>query len=345
MQVALFLQGGGALGAYQAGVYAALAKASIDVDWVSGISIGAFNAAIIAGNKPEDRVEKLRGFWQRIATDHPTPALTTLLGVDGFFSPAGTGFPHSIYDITPMKKTLKDFVDFDYLNDRSPTRLSIAAADAQDPKLVVYFDSRKGADAVPPDHAIDKDSLLQITEKHRITPEHILASGALSPAFPTVKINGHHYVDAGLTPGANSPVAWAAKTGQLDRNTMAICADLWRAPTEGQIKHSQHYSEQEQEKDRQFASPPLAQSDVGALISLVLKRREDQDYTKDYDFSTKAISANWNAGFADMMGALETHLDTKALVNIIQKQPVEGRSYLSKALQRTSSGAEDGRTL
>jgi NTE family protein len=195
--IALVLQGGGALGAYQAGVYQALAEAGIYPDWVAGISIGAINCAIIAGNSPEARIERLRGFWECITTNpwrssfewtnRPTgdaartwqnqlhAGLAVIAGTAGFFAPryppswlypSGTANATSFYDTRQLKDTLERFVDFDRLN-AGPIRLSIGAVNVRSGNFV-YFDSRT----------------------HTIGPEHIMASGALPPGFPPIEIEG-----------------------------------------------------------------------------------------------------------------------------------------------------------
>ena len=231
--VALVLQGGGALGAYQAGVYAALAEAEIDPDWVAGISIGAINAAIIAGNPPETRVDRLREFWTQVTTGATRPwrgdlglpttdRMRNLLnqisanaalmhGAKGFFAsrPAspwlaapGTIEATSFYDTRDLKRTLERLVDFDRLN-AGTTRFSVGAVNVRTGNLV-YFD----------------------TTTHTIRPEHVMASGALPPGFPAVEIEGEHYWDGGLV--SNTPLQWVAES-QPRRDTLAFQVDLWSA--------------------------------------------------------------------------------------------------------------------
>jgi NTE family protein len=231
--IALLLQGGGALGAYQAGIYQGLAEAAILPDWVAGISIGAINAAIIAGNPPETRVAKLREFWERV-TEHPwtgfteslapflalngdvrsffnqaSAAQTMLGGVPGFFEPRvpspffygpGTVGPTSYYDTKPLKATLERLIDFDRLNQGKP-RFSIGAVNIHTGNFT-YFD----------------------TTTHRIGPEHIMASGALPPGFPPVEIDGTSYWDGGLV--SNTPLQWVLESGP-HLNTLAFQVDLW----------------------------------------------------------------------------------------------------------------------
>lgn len=233
--VALLLQGGGALGAYQGGVYQALAEANLHPDWVAGISIGAINAAIIAGNPPEKRVERLRMFWERI-TANPLgawtdpwladdPALTgdaahglldqfsafqaLVAGTPGFFKPRfpppwlfPPGVPEStsFYDTAALKRTLESLVDFDRINSKA-IRFSIGSVNVRTGNFV-YFD----------------------TETHTIRPEHILASGALPPGFPAIEIDGEHYWDGGLV--SNAPLQWVVDS-EPRQDMLAFQVDLW----------------------------------------------------------------------------------------------------------------------
>jgi predicted acylesterase/phospholipase RssA len=205
-RIALVLQGGGALGAYQAGVYEALHEAGIEPDWVSGVSIGAINAAIIAGNRREQRLERLRVFWERI-TDrtiwHYTPdgdiyrkarnaassLMTATQGQPGFFTPrktnpwlapAGAKDATSYYDTEPLRKTLLELVDFSLINDRR-MRFSVGAVNVRSGNFL-YFDNRD----------------------FTIEPEHVMASGALPPAFPMTQIGTDFYWDGGIV--SNTPL-------------------------------------------------------------------------------------------------------------------------------------------
>ena len=233
--IALVLQGGGALGAYQAGVYEALAEVDIQPDWIAGVSIGAINAAIIAGNAPDKRIEKLREFWRQVTTDGLWPwfgaassefarseTARNLLnqvsahavlasGSSGFFSartlmpwlqPHGTIEATSFYDTRDLKRTLQGLVDFDRLN-AGMTRLSVGAVNVRSGNFV-YFD----------------------TATHTILPEHIMASGALPPGFPAIEIEGEHYWDGGLV--SNTPLQWVADS-EPRRDTLAFQVDLWSA--------------------------------------------------------------------------------------------------------------------
>jgi NTE family protein len=233
--VALLLQGGGAVGAYQAGIYEALSEADLYPDWVAGISIGGINSAIIAGNPREHRVARLREFW-KLVTSSPfalgsdlgsflakgdtartfansiSAAATSFLGVPGFyapriptalFQPAGTLEATSVYDTNPLKSTLGHLIDFDLLNsDRNDIRLSLGSVNVRTGRLV-YFDT-----------TIDV-----------IRAEHVMASGALPPAFPAIEIDGQHYWDGGLV--SNTPLNWLARNHPPD--TLAFQVDLWPA--------------------------------------------------------------------------------------------------------------------
>lgn len=233
--VALLLQGGGALGAYQGGVYQALKESGIDPDWVAGISIGAVNSAIIAGNPPEKALQRLRDFWEHISPhspldmmsgfgnnifdgDHSRGALNQLKaanilwqGVPGFFTPRfpapwlhenGSEGATSYYDTSAFKSTLERFIDFDLVN-TDHKRLSMGAVNVRSGNFV-YFD----------------------TTTHEIIPEHIMASGALPPGFPGVEIEGEFYWDGGLV--SNTPLQWVLQCKDR-KDTLAFQVDLWSA--------------------------------------------------------------------------------------------------------------------
>src|SRR3974390_3167944 len=233
--VALVLQGGGALGAYQAGVYEALSEAGIYPHWMAGMSIGPINAAIIAGNAPNDRVDRLREFWTQVTSDGPWPgagnacldfargdAMRQLLnqmsagfamasGAKGFFKarpvppwfqPAGTTDATSVYDTSELKQTLERLVDFDRIN-AGATRFSVGAVNVRSGNFA-YFDN----------------------DTHTIQPEHIMASGALPPGFPAIEIEGEHYWDGGLV--SNTPLQWVVDS-EPRRDTLAFQVDLWSA--------------------------------------------------------------------------------------------------------------------
>ncbi len=233
--IALLLQGGGALGAYQAGVYQALAEAGLHPDWVAGISIGAINAALIAGTSPEARAEKLRAFWEAITPPSPWGWIGSLAsdmtkgnaarslvnqmsaagalvgGVSDFFAPrlltpwlhpAGSINATSYYDTRHLKTTLERLVDFDRINS-GEMRFSVGAVNVRTGNFA-YFD----------------------TTTHTIGPEHVLASGALPPGFPAIEIEGEHYWDGGLV--SNTPLQWVLQYGPR-QDTLAFQVDLWSA--------------------------------------------------------------------------------------------------------------------
>jgi NTE family protein len=233
--IALVLQGGGSLGAYQGGVYEALSEAGLHPDWIAGISIGAINSAIIAGNAPEHRVQKLREFWEGV-TENPlwglsdavfsiqpkgdaaravknqwSAGLVMLGGSPGFFTPRmpspwmypwGSMEATSYYDTGALKRTLERLVDFDRIN-CDETRLSMGAVNVRSGNFV-YFD----------------------TTTHDIGPEHVMASGALPPGFPPIEIEGEHYWDGGLV--SNTPLQWVVDA-MPHMDTLAFQVDLWNA--------------------------------------------------------------------------------------------------------------------
>ena len=233
--VALVLQGGGALGAYQAGVYEALAEADLHPDWAAGISIGAINAALIAGNPPEARVDKLRAFWEGV-TENPWldlgeevaplllrgdaarqwqnqvgASLAFFRGAPGFFSPrlpapwlhpAGTSEATSLFDTNILKGTLERLIDFNRINSGN-MRFSVGAVNVRSGNFV-YFDNKR----------------------RTIAAEHVMASGALPPGFAPVEIEGEHYWDGGLV--SNTPLQRVVDS-EPRRDTLAFQVDLWSA--------------------------------------------------------------------------------------------------------------------
>lgn len=238
-RVALLLQGGGALGSYQAGVYHAMAEANIHPDWVAGISIGAVNSAIIAGNAPERRVERLREFWETVTApplgpfgaqynpflknldDHTHRLLNQtrafgimVWGAPGFFTPRPPLMPFlptteagevSYYDVSALRSTLERLVDFDRIN-AEEMHFGVGAVNVKTGNFI-YFDN--GA--------------------MKIRPEHVIASGALPPGFPAVEIDGEFYWDGGLV--SNTPLQWMLdQRPRLD--TLALQIDLWSASGE-----------------------------------------------------------------------------------------------------------------
>jgi len=348
--VALVLQGGGALGAYQAGVYEALAEAEIEPDWLAGVSIGAINAAIIAGNPPNQRIGKLREFWRRVTADPLWPWLGDARspfarsetarnflnqlsahfalagGSSGFFSartllpwlhPHGTIEATSFYDTRDLKRTLQNLIDFDRLNDGA-TRLSVGAVNVRSGNFV-YFD----------------------TATHVITPEHIMASGALPPGFPAIEIEGEHYWDGGLV--SNTPFQWVADS-EPRRDTLAFQVDLWSARGEfprnmldvitrekeiryssrtragtDQFKHIQRLRraaasliEKLPADLRNSAEAKLlstaADRKVYNVIQLIYRAKTYEGHSKDYEFSRISMEEHWRAGYHDARRTLR-HAD------------------------------------
>ena len=263
--VALLLQGGGALGAYQGGVYEALAEANIHPDWIAGISIGAINGAIIAGNPPHSRVDRLREFWTQVTSSAPwdwsnnpfvdlarsdhtrnllnqmSANLAASFGAAGFFSarafmpwlqPGGTLEATSFYDTKSLRDTLERLVDFDRIN-AGMTRFSAGAVNVRTGNFV-YFDSTT----------------------HTIRPEHVMASGALPPGFPAVEIEGEQYWDGGLV--SNTPLQWVIESNPRRQDTLAFQVDLWSARGQRPSNMAEVATRQ---KEIQFSSRTRASTD------------------------------------------------------------------------------------
>ncbi len=333
-RIALVLQGGGALGAYQAGVYQALHEAGIEPDWVSGVSIGAINSAIIAGNPRELRLERLRQFWDRI-TDrkvwHYTPdgdifrqmrnatsAMATMLfGQPGFFeprkaspwfSPAGAETATSYYDTSPLRKTLLDLVDFDLINARQQ-RFSVGAVNVSTGNFT-YFDNATTL----------------------IAPEHVMASGALPPAFPTVRIGSDYFWDGGIvsnTPlqhllaqddrlnslifqvdlfsargplprtmqdvmGRQKDIMYSSRT----RNTTDMFKRLqrWKTRTyQALVKVPDELLSDEQRKMRE----DLKTLPEMTILQLIYQQKTYEGDAKDYEFSSTSMREHWQSGYED----------------------------------------------
>jgi NTE family protein len=341
-RIALVLQGGGALGSYQGGAYQALAEADLHPDWVAGISIGAFNSAIIAGNRKEDRVERLRSFWELVSESpiglptlmlradefvhrliNQTRALNILLfGTPNFFSPRwppplpfpSTDPAHmSYYDVTPVRSTLGQHVDFDILNN-GETRLSVGTVNVRTGNFL-YFD----------------------TETHRIGVDHILASGALPPGFPAVEIEGEYYWDGGVL--SNTPLDWVLASPDR-RNTLAFQIDLWSAGgnlprdlVEADLRQKEirfssrtrvsiEHFQQKQRLRRAMSDllknlpPELKQTPECELlaeyaddkdfniITLVYHAQNYEGSSKDYEFSRRTMEEHWERGYNDTVRTL-----------------------------------------
>jgi NTE family protein len=331
-QVVLVMQGGGALGAYQVGVYQALHEAGIEPDWVIGTSIGAINAALIAGNPPEHRLAALHEFWRRVEQRagangfDAVPALgialahmtTMTKGLAAFFSPnpkswLGSHFQVGLedaayYTTAPLRATLADLVDLDYLND-SDTRLTVGAVHVKNGEMR-YFDSR--------DEPIGLD--------------HVMASGALPPAFPAVRIDGEPYWDGGIY--SNTPIE-AVLDDKPRRDSVIFTVHMWNPegpePTSlwevmGRQKDIQfasraksHIARQKQIHHLRHIIRELAKhvpekssnaADVKELASwgcgstmhvarLIAPRLDGEDQLKDIDFTPAGIDARWEAGYAE----------------------------------------------
>jgi len=335
-QIALALQGGGALGSYQAGVYEALAEYDYKPDWVAGISIGAINCAIIAGNAPENRVARLRQFWEQVSSpsenwpDFPfdvwrgairhTAAIAALMfGQPGFFRPndwrcwtPGAALI-SYYDTSYLKATLERLVDFDRINARK-TRFSVGAVNVRTGNFVCF------------------DNALQI-----IRPEHVMASGALPPGFPAIKIDGECYWDGGLV--SNTPLRYIMESVPR-HSTLAFQVDLF--PARGDIPENLD-AVLERDKDIRYSSrsrmgvetfryahnlrrnistllaklpaslkgePEVAFLQRAAcqttmdIVELIYRPELAQGQAKDYEFSRATMERRWEQGLNDARMAL-----------------------------------------
>src|ERR1700733_6578805 len=341
--IALVLQGGGALGAYQAGVYEALDAANIHPDWIAGISIGAINGALIAGNAPEAGVAKLRAFWERVTKPNCNWSKRLLLmksdavrqwlnqmsaysalasGACGFFTarfpgpwlhPAGTIAATSFYDTSCLGQTLEDLVDFDRINAQQ-VRFSVGAVNVRSGNFV-YFD----------------------TTTHTIGPEHIMASAALPPGFPAIEIEGEHYWDGGSV--SNTPLQWIVESNP-HFDTLAFQVDLWNARGElprtiaevGTRQKEIQYSsrtrastdnfEHIQQLRRALADlfeklpetlrdgpeaqllRPLGDHKVYNIVHLIYRAKNYEGHSKDYDFSRASMEEHWHAGYHDAVNTL-----------------------------------------
>src|ERR1700730_512962 len=339
-RVALVLQGGGALGAYQAGVYQALHEAGMEPDWVCGVSIGAINSAIIAGNPPEKRLERLQTFWDRITARkvwHYTPDgdiyrkarnltssfMTSTLGQPGFFkphevnpwlSPAGAKTATSYYDTTPLRETLLELVDFDLINSR-PIHFAVGAVNVLTGNFL-YFDNKKEV----------------------IEPEHVMASGALPPALPMVRIGTDHFWDGGIvsnTPlqhlldqedGKNSLVFQVdlfSARGQLPRDIHEVTSrhkdivyssrtrhntDIYRRMNN--VKASLYKAllkvpEAELTAEERTIREKLAHLSGITILQLIYQQKAYEGDSKDYDFSATSMREHWKSGLEDTRRTLK----------------------------------------
>ena len=341
----LVLQGGGALGAYQAGVVEALVANGHAPDWVAGISIGAINAALIAGNPPARRVDRLREFWDGVSSfpfgPAPLPStlpsldgardalnetnanLAMLFGVSGFFmpripsapfQPRGTPAAISYYDTEPLRRSLDRLVDFDLLND-GPVRFSVGAVSVTTGNFQ-YFDSRS----------------------RRIDARHVMASGALPPGFPPIEVDGEFYWDGGIV--SNTPLQYVLDEPGT-RPRLVFQVDLFSA--RGDMPATLGEAS-EREKDIRFSSrtrlnttyelrrqatlqaarrlvaklPAHLRDDPDAkalaalpvegavdVVHLIYRSKHYESQSKDYEFSRASMIEHWSAGLADTQATLE----------------------------------------
>jgi NTE family protein len=340
---ALVFQGGGALGAYQAGVYEALAASGIEPAWIAGISIGAINAAIIAGNAPEKRVEQLRTFWDLVSSrltatplwsdgwirgwfNEISASVVAATGAPGFFEPRmppsvmampGTLEAISYYDTSPLRATLLDLVDFDRINAKGGMRLSVGAVNVITGNFK-YFDTHDGC---------------------IITPDHIMASGALPPGFAPVMIDGEPYWDGGLV--SNTPLQYVLDQRDCRQDMCLFQVDLFSA--KGTMPQTMSDVAQ-REKDIRFSSRTRFNTDMSAQLQIVREAafrlsqkfpdalKDDPDaalltqhaqegattimhlinrqeayesQSKDYEFSRATVNGHWDAGRKDVETSLK----------------------------------------
>lgn len=337
-QIVLVLQGGGALGAYQVGAYQALHEAGVEPDWVIGTSIGAINASLIAGNAPEERLSRLQEFWGRV--QHNTwmeliagwplmgqaacNLMTVAQGIPAFFKPNAPAFfgPHvplgadaaAYYDTTPLARTLAELVDVDRIN-RGETRLTVGAANVRTSEMR-YFDTR--------------DMKLDL--------RHVMASGALPPAFPAIRIGGDLYWDGGIL--SNTPVE-AVFDDNPRRKSVVFAVHIWN-PRGSELETI--WQVMNRQKDIQYSSravshiarqkqihrlrhviaelarrvPETERNDAATkelasygcltrmhVVRLLAPALDCEDHTKDVDFSPSGIRKRWNAGYSDTNRVLE----------------------------------------
>jgi NTE family protein len=339
-QRVLVLQGGGALGSYQAGAYQALCHHDFEPEWIAGISIGAVNAAIIAGNAREKRVERLKEFWELVSAPVPwTPiasgdggrflfnetsaALIAAFGVPGFFQPRfppaplwpqGSPQSQSYYDTAPLRATLERLVDFDRIN-ALETRLSVGSVNVTTGNFR-YFDN------------FEFNKLGK-----KIGPEHIMASGALPPGFPSIEIEGEHYWDGGIA--SNTPLDYVLDA-EITNDLLIFQVDLFSA--RGPLPHSL-LEAAERERDIRYSSrtrmntdknkqlhntrkalreligklpddlrkdPSVevlckaAQENTVTVVHLIYRSKNYESSSKDYDFSHVGMVEHWGAGERDV---------------------------------------------
>jgi NTE family protein len=376
-QVVLVLQGGGALGAYQGGVYQALHESNVEPDWIIGTSIGAINASIIAGNKVENRLSHLQEFWRRVessilwipAWPEVADALSTWMtlarGIPGFFETnlraflgvqVPLGADHAgYYSTEPLRHTLEELVDFSLINRDGHPRLTLGAAQVRT-SVMHYFDSTE----------IELD------------PKHVMASGALPPAFPAVRIDGELYWDGGVL--SNTPTE-RIFDDKPRRNSLIFAVHLWHPAgsepeTIWQILNRQ--------KDIQYSSriasnimrqlethklrhvimqlleyvPEAAKSDPQVkelagyscktrmhVVRLLAPRLDNESHTKDIDFSPAGIRKRWESGYADTMRALTQQPwlgEFGPLDGVVLHEPTSGAAAEQPTLEQVATPLEPG---
>src|SRR6201991_2060579 len=339
-QRVLVLQGGGALGSYQAGAYQALCRSGFEPEWVAGISIGAINSAIIAGNEPDKRVDRLKEFWDMVSQpvswnplvpgdrarslfNETSAAIIATFGVPGFFTPRfppaplwppGSMDALSYYDTAPLKKTLERLVDFDRINDLT-TRLSVGAVSVTTGNFK-YFDNFE---------------FKKLGKK--FGPEHVMASGALPPGFPSIVIDGEHYWDGGIA--SNTPLDYVLDMETV-KDLLIFQVDLFSArgplpqtlleaaEREKDIRYSSR-TRMNTDKNRQIHNArkavlnrisklpadlqhdpsveylrKVAKENTVTVVHLIYKSKNYETNSKDYDFSHVGMVEHWNAGVRDV---------------------------------------------
>ena len=362
-QIVLVFQGGGALGAYQAGVYQALHDGKVKPDWVIGTSIGAINGAIIAGNPPENRIARLTQFWNGVARPGVgaaswLPGLANWLrdlavvtqGVPSFFTPQleswagiqarGRSGHAAFYSTGPLRETLSSLVDFDYLN-RKTTRLTVGTVNVRSGRMR-YFTNR--------------DALLDV--------EHVMASAAFPPGFPSVQLEGESYWDGGIY--SNTPLE-AVLDDRPRRDSVIFSVQLW--PSNGPEPESilqvmsrqrdiQYSSRAESHLDRQKQihrlrhvirelgqyipkekrDAPEVQDllDWGCgttmqVLELDAPAFDNDDLNRDIDFSSNGIKRRWLAGYEDTARLLKRApwretLDPMEGISVFRMASVTGQS-------------------
>ncbi len=337
-QVVLVLQGGGALGAYQLGVIEALHESGIEPAWVIGTSIGAINAALLAGNRPDQRMQRLAQFWEQVESHSAIPSAfdwlglartsanlnTVTRGIPSFFTPnlaalrgsdAEVGVEAaSYYSTAPLHQTLSELVDWDYLCE-CHMRLTVGAVNACSGAMR-YFD----------------------TSRERLGVEHVMASGALPPAFPAIRIDGEPYWDGGIY--SNTPIE-AVLDDKPRRDALILAVNVWHqtGPEPGSItqvmgrqkdiqyasRADSHIARQKQihrlrhvirELVKQIPNGKQGDAKVKELASwgcgttmhvahLHAPRLDGEDHTKDIDFTAAGVRARREAGHADTLRMIE----------------------------------------